>query len=189
MTTKMKLSTKALRWLRTHGKNPKAIPTMALISVGDFFIPALPTQTSVMLLAWLQRKRGALIAFMFAFAAATGAAVLAAGVTFFNDYLNALIPSVDSEHHAHWLYLEGVIKQYGIYGLAFMSLLPTPPRSLIVLSILAGLAIEMVILAVFVGKFIWFSLVVLLVIYTPIWLTRLPIIGQYFTRMYIKLDH
>jgi hypothetical protein len=44
-------------WTLTHGSHARSIWLLALASVGDFFIPALPTQSSVILLTLLQPQR------------------------------------------------------------------------------------------------------------------------------------
>nr|WP_087019845.1 hypothetical protein [Thaumasiovibrio subtropicus] len=177
-----------MRWIKTHGQKTKAVPMMGALSIGDFFVPALPTQTSVMLLSWLQPQRAALIAFTFAFAAALGASVLALLVLSIETYAQAVMPVEGDELYGHWQTLQSYIAQYGVIALFVMSLLPTPPRSMIILSLLSGLALFSVVFAVFAGKLVWFGLVVTLITRAPNWLMSLPWIGRRLSAILHKRD-
>lgn len=171
------IAQRCLKWIAKHGAKPKAIVILAIVSIGDFFIPALPTQTSVLLLAWLQPKRALWIILAFAMCAAAGASILVLLAGLLDQYLQMATPSQESKMHQQWITLQGYIKEYGLFALAIMSLLPTPPRTMVVLSLLSGLAWLPIITTVFVGKLMWFGTVVVLVNIAPQWLTKLPIIG------------
>ena len=176
------VSKRVLNWIARHGKRPMAIPALSLLSVGDFFIPALPTQTSVMLLAWLQPKKAWLIAFLFALASAIGTSLLAALALMLDNYLVSFVPSEGSKGYEHWQWLTGLVQEYGLIALATLCLLPTPPRTLVVLSILSGLSISAVIAMVFMGKLVWFLAVVTCVYLAPKWLSKVPWIGQFVSK-------
>ncbi len=173
----LSIGQRILKWIGRHGAKPKAIPMLAGVSIGDFFVPALPTQTSVMLLAWLQPKRAIWIILAFSMAAAVGAGILTLLATLLDQYLQMATPTEESKMYQQWLTLQGYIKDYGFFALAVMSSLPTPPRTMVVLSLLSGLAWLPIIATVFVGKLIWFSIVVTLINVAPKWLVNLPIIG------------
>ena len=69
------LTARIARFAVFHGSRRRAIVGLSAASVGDFFVPALPTQTSVLALGLMQPQRAAWIALAFAIAAALGAAV------------------------------------------------------------------------------------------------------------------
>ncbi|WGV98296.1 hypothetical protein QF117_05405 [Vibrio sp. YMD68] len=177
MKKKSSIAQRVLAWIGNNGAKEKAIPILAGVSIGDFFVPALPTQTSVMLLAWLQPKRAIWIVFAFATAAAAGAGILTLLATLLEHYLQMATPTAESKVYQQWLTLQGYIQEYGFLALAVMSLFPTPPRTMVVLSLLSGLAWFGILLTVFVGKFVWFSVVVTLITIAPKWLIKLPVVG------------
>jgi len=172
------IATKVLSWLKRNGSKPKAVPMLAGLSIGDFFIPALPTQTSVMLLAWLQPQQRVFIALLFAMAAVIGSGILIGLSLLLESFIQASIPSEQSDFYAKWLQLKAWINDYGLLALFAMSVFPTPPRSLVVLSILSGLSGLAIMITVFLGKLLWFSLVVFIVTGAPNWLMSLPWLGK-----------
>ncbi|AXQ99130.1 hypothetical protein [Pseudoalteromonas piscicida] len=178
MTTKVTLARRVLNWISENGKKPKAIAVLSGLSIGDFFVPALPTQTSVMLLAWLQPKKILTIALMFAIAAAVGSSILILLATILESFLQSAIPSQDSANFEKWQTFKHYINEYGLYALALMSLLPTPPRTMVVLSLLAGISGYLIVATVLFGKLLWFTAVVLIVSRAPNWLPKIPWIGK-----------
>lgn len=142
------------------------------------FVPALPTQTSVMLLAWLQPRKAWVITLMFAFAAAVGASILGFLSILLDNYLQSAIPTEQSSHYQNWEKLKGYVSQYGLYALVSMSLLPTPPRTMVILSLLSGISGYWVVATIFLGKLMWFCGVVFTVTRSPKWLIKLTWIGR-----------
>ncbi|WP_070963264.1 VTT domain-containing protein [Vibrio sonorensis] len=171
------LGKRVAQWIGRNGSKSKALPILGGISIGDFFVPALPTQTSVILLTWLQPKRAVLIALTFSAAAAAGASILAFIAYSVDGYLTAATPLTNSDYYDHWQRLQSWINEHGLWTLLVMSMFPTPPRVLIILSLLSGIAWTGIVATVFVGKLIWFSLVVLLVTKAPRFLLSLPWVG------------
>ena len=163
------------RFTVLHGSKRSAIFVLALVSVGDFFIPALPTQTSVIALGLLQPRRALWIALAFAIAAALGASVLA-----------LLLASVDSfaqqfaaeKLGSEWARITKFIQTYGAWAVLFSSIFPTPPRLLTAVTLLSGVSPWAVIASVFMGKLIWFALFLTLLIKLPKVLGRIPVIGK-----------
>ncbi|MGF1911358.1 hypothetical protein L4C38_18195 [Vibrio kasasachensis] len=178
MQGKQTLAKRVLNWVTKNGKKTKAVYVLAGVSIGDFFVPALPTQTSVMLLAWYQPKKALIIALMFAFAAAAGASILVFISVLFESYIQSAIPAEESSHYQNWQKLTGYVNQYGLYALAAMSLLPTPPRTMVILSLLSGISAYLVVASVFLGKLLWFGGVVFIISRSPKWLVKLPWIGS-----------
>lgn len=178
MQQKQTVTNRVLNWVMKKGRKPKAVYVLAGISIGDFFVPALPTQTSVILLAWLHPKKAWIIALMFAVAAAMGASILVLISTLLDSYLQSAIPAEESSSYHSWETLKGYTNQYGLYALAAMSLLPTPPRSMVILSLLSGISSCLVVVTVFLGKLLWFGGVVFVVSRSPKWLVKLPWIGS-----------
>ncbi|WP_051305000.1 hypothetical protein [Chitinilyticum litopenaei] len=128
-----------LGWLHRHGRRPMAIPVLALLAVGDAIVPALPTQGSVVLLGLLQPARRRLIALAFALAGTAGAALLLT--------LAATLDLPAQWPHS-WAGAQRLLHEHGLLALLVLCALPSPPRSLIVLSALAGLAWPQILLAV-----------------------------------------
>ena len=184
----MSLAKRILSWISKHGSKPKALPILGGMSIGDFFLPALPTQTSVMLLAWLQPKTGVKIILTFALAAALGSTLLIGFGHLIDGYVSSAIPNKGTQFHDTWQQLTLWIDGYGLWALFFMSMLPTPPRTLILLSLISGIFWPYIIVVVFIGKLIWFTLVVTLVIKAPNWLLSLPWLGPKLTPILTRRD-
>lgn len=178
MQGKQTLAKRVMDWITKNGRKPQAVYILSGISIGDFFVPALPTQTSVMLLAWLQPRKAWVITLMFAFAAAVGASILCFLSILLDNYLQSAIPTEQSSHYQNWEKLKGYVSQYGLYALVSMSLLPTPPRTMVILSLLSGISGYWVVATIFLGKLMWFGGVVFTVSRSPKWLIKLPWIGR-----------
>ena len=163
------------RFTVLHGSKRSAIFVLALVSVGDFFIPALPTQTSVIALGLLQPKRAIWIALAFAFAAALGAGVLALLLTSVDSFAQQFAAE---KLGSEWARITKFIQTYGAWAVLFSSIFPTPPRLLTAATLLSGVSPWVVIASVFMGKLIWFALFLTLLIKLPKVLGRIPVIGK-----------
>ena len=115
-------------------------------------------------------------------AAAIGSSFLAILALMLDDYFSSLIPTAGKNGYEHWQWLKGTVQEYGLIALPVLCLLPTPPRTLVVLSILSGLSVSAVIAMVFMGKLVWFFAVVTFVCMAPTWLSKVPWIGQYVSK-------
>ncbi len=175
---KRSLGRRIMDWLVLHGRRRYSIFALSGVSVGDFFVPALPTQTSVMALALLQPKRALLIVASFSLAAVVGAAILATLLLSVESYISSVQPATTSEIYEEWLWIQEFIKNYGLWGLLAFSMLPTPPRLMIATTVLAGFAFPLILATVFLGKVIWFGTVVTLLRHAPDLLTKAPFIGK-----------
>lgn len=174
---------RVLDWTLRHGREPHSVYFLSALSVGDFFIPALPTQTSVIALGLLQPKRWILIALAFSLAAVLGASVLILLVFSVESYLAALRPAPSSDVYAHWTSLQQIISDYGLWGLLAFSMFPTPPRLMVATTLLAGFSIPLILGTVFAGKLIWFGLTLAVVRYTPQALRRVPPLARLIHRI------
>jgi membrane protein YqaA with SNARE-associated domain len=152
---------------------------LALVSIGDFFIPALPTQTSVVALGLLQPKRAAWIALAFALSAALGAAILALLLFSVESFAQQF---ASEQLGSDWARITGFIQTYGSWAVLLSSIFPTPPRLLTAATLLSGVSPWIVIGSIFLGKLIWFSLFLTLLIKLPNVLGRIPIIGKAVSR-------
>lgn len=167
-------SSRLRRFVDRHGRDPRAIPLLGAVSAGDFFLPALPTQLSVLALGWLQPRRAPWIALTFAAAAATGAGVLALLIAHAAGFAHqfgaeALGPS--------WPELVAKVERYGVWAVLALSMLPTPPRLATAATLLAGVPPSAVVAAVFAGKLVWFGAVLASITRAPTLLVRVPIAG------------
>jgi membrane protein YqaA with SNARE-associated domain len=158
-----------------HGSKRSAIFALALVSIGDFFIPALPTQTSVVALGLLQPKRAAWIALAFALSAALGAAILALLLISVESFAQQF---ASEQLGNEWARITAFIQTYGSWAVLLGSIFPTPPRLLTAATLLSGVSPWVVIGAIFLGKLIWFGLFLTLLIKLPNLLGRIPVIGK-----------
>ncbi len=170
-------------WIVLHGRKRYSIFTLSAVSVGDFFIPALPTQTSVIALGLLQPRRGLLIITAFAVAAVIGTGILMAVLLSIESYLSSVQPDAASELYDEWLWLQEVVREYGLWGLLAFSMLPTPPRLMVATTVLAGFSAPLILTTVFIGKIIWFGLVVTMLRFAPGVLMRIPVLGVQFKKL------
>ena len=169
------LTDRIARFAVFHGSRRRAIVGLSAVSVGDFFVPALPTQTSVLALGLMQPQRAAWIALAFATAAALGAAVLALLLSVVGGYAQQFGAE---QFGTDWARISERVKVAGLWAVFAASIFPTPPRLLTVVTLLAGTAVPAVVATVFVGKLIWFGLFLGLLIKAPAVLAKLPLLGR-----------
>ena len=167
-------SQRLIHRLIAGGTRRRALAGFAALSVGDFFIPALPTQTAVIALALLQPRRAAWIIGGFATAAAAGALLMAALVAGIDGYAQSVVNDLAPDA---WAEAGGLLRRHGTWILLAASIFPTPPRVLVIAALLAGTPAMAVAGAVFAGKALWFGLVVTLLVTMPARLRRVPWLG------------
>ena len=172
---RLTLSERLGRFTIRHGARRRAIAVLGLASAADFFVPALPTQSSVVALGPMQPRRAALIALVFALAAVAGAGVLAGLLHFATPYAEQFSEARQGEH---WRTVTCFIREHGALALLVASLLPTPPRLLTAAALLAGVPTASVLLAIFSGKLIWFGGFLALLVKAPAWLAEVPVVGD-----------
>lgn len=167
------------RYAVLKGAQRRALLALSGVSVGDFFVPALPTQTSVVALGLLQPKRALWIALAFATAAGVGAALLAALLSYASGYAQQFDTT---EFGENWTLMAERARTYGVWAVLLASIFPTPPRLLTAATLLAGAGMLPVVLAVFTGKLIWFALFLWLLLHAPAVLARVPVLGSNLAR-------
>lgn len=167
------------RYAVLKGARRRALAALSGISIGDFFVPALPTQTSVVALGLLQPQRAVWIALAFATAAGLGAALLALMLDFAGGYAQQF---GTAEFGENWTLIAERARAYGVWAVLLASIFPTPPRLLTAATLLAGAGMLPVVLAVFTGKLIWFGLFLWLLQRAPAVLTRVPLLGSSLAR-------
>lgn len=163
------------RYAVLKGAQRRALAALSGISIGDFFVPALPTQTSVVALGLLQPQRAVWIALAFATAAGLGAALLALLLDFAGGYAQQF---GTAELGENWTLMAERARAYGVWAVLLASIFPTPPRLLTAATLLAGAGMLPVVLAVFTGKLIWFGLFLGLLLRAPAVLARVPLLGS-----------
>jgi membrane protein YqaA with SNARE-associated domain len=168
-------SERIARFAVRHGSRPKTMIALSALSVGDFFLPALPTQTSVIALGLLQPQRALWIALAFAAAAATGTGLVALFLSFVESYAQA---AAQESLGDRWAAIAQNIRDYGVWAVLLASIFPTPPRTIVIAALLAGALAPLVMLAVFCGKLLWFGGVLAMLRYAPARLRKLPFIGR-----------
>lgn len=182
MAKKHAIGRRIMDWVVLHGRRRYSIFALSALSVGDFFIPALPTQKSVIALGLLQPKRAVLIVVSFAIAAVIGAGILMAILLSIESYLSSVQPEETSKVYDHWLWVQEVVQKYGLWGLLVFSMFPTPPRLMVATTVLAGFSLPLILATVFTGKVIWFGFVIIILRFSPKLLIRVPVIGTQFKK-------
>ncbi len=173
--TRTTWSERLLRRLVAGGSRRRALAGFAALSVGDFFVPALPTQTAVIALSLLQPRRAVWIVLGFALASGLGTALMAALVASIDGYAQALASDISP---AAWARATDLLLRHGVWIVLLASLLPTPPRTLVVAALLAGVPAVTVVSAVTTGKALWFGGLVALLVQMPQRLRQTPWLGQ-----------
>lgn len=167
------------RYAVLKGARRRALLALSGVSIGDFFVPALPTQTSVVALGLLQPKRALWIALAFATAAGMGAALLAVLLGYASGYAQQF---GTTEFGENWTLMAERARTYGVWAVLLASIFPTPPRLLTAATLLAGAGMLPVVLAVFTGKLIWFGIFLWLLLRAPTVLARVPVLGSNLAR-------
>ncbi|TFL19324.1 hypothetical protein [Jannaschia formosa] len=126
----------ALRWIDRQAARAGYYPRMGAFPFLDYALPVLPNQILLLVLACLHRERWLAIALTFAIASALGAVAV-----------TLVVQIADSRSVARFLTGEieaagpviAWIEAEGVWVLAALALLPTPPRSAVLVCALAGL--------------------------------------------------
>lgn len=168
------IAERVARFAVRHGSRRRAIAVLSGASVGDFFIPALPTQTSVIALGLMQPQRAGWVALAFAAAAAAGAGVLALALALVGGYAQQF---GEAQVGADWAAITARVRELGVWAVLLASVFPTPPRLLTAATLLAGASAGSVMAAVFAGKLLWFGGFLALLVWAPAVLERVPVIG------------
>lgn len=162
------------RYAVLQGARRRALFALGGLSAGDFFVPALPTQTSVIALGLMQPARWIWIATVFASASAVGVLMLAAVLALVSGYAQQFGPEQMGDA---WTTVMDRLRQWGIWAVFFFSIFPTPPRLLTAATLLSGGGALAVSAAVFAGRMIWLLGFLLLLTRAPQWLARVPLLG------------
>lgn len=168
-------SRRLLRRCVRAGTRRRTLAGFAALSVGDFFVPALPTQTAVIALALLQPARAVAIVVGFSLAAGCGALLMAALVAGLAGDASALVADAAPEA---WQRARDLLRAHGAWIVFAASVFPTPPRLLVAAALLAGTPALAIAAAVAGGKATWFAAVVGLLVHAPRHLRRLPWFGR-----------
>lgn len=174
-------SERLLRKVVVHGGRRRALAGFAALSVGDFFVPALPTQSAVIALSLLQPRRAAWIVLGFASAAALGVLVMALLVAAVDATAQRLAGDVAPQA---WAQATDLLRRHGLWIVFAASVFPTPPRVLVASALLAGIPAALVAGAVFAGKCLWFGAVVGLLLAVPQRLLGAPWLGARIRRLH-----
>lgn len=162
------------RYAVLQGARRRTLGVLGAVSVGDFFVPALPTQTSVIALGLMQPARWVWIAGVFATASAVGVLLLAAVLALVTGYAQQFGPEEMGEA---WITVMDQLREWGIWAVLLFSIFPTPPRLLTAATLLSGGGALAVSAAVFTGRMIWLLGFLLLLTRAPQWLVRVPVLG------------
>jgi len=167
-------SDRAARFAVLQGARPRALGVLGGLSVGDFFLPALPTQTSVLALGLMQPHRMHWIVGVFSLATALGAALLA-------------LVLLNLGAHAHqwglqqfgpeWTHTLQRVQEWGLWLVCVASISSSPARLTVAATLLSGVAAAYVVAVVLLGRAIYLTLFLLLVTRAPHWLERVPLLG------------
>jgi hypothetical protein len=167
------------RFAVVRGAERRSLFVLGALSVGDFFVPALPTQTSVIALGLLQPARWLWVATVFAAAAGTGTLLLAAVLASVTGYAQSLVAAPGA---GHWASAAQHLRDWGVWAVLLFSIFPTPPRLLTAAALLSGAGAVPVAGAVFAGRLVWLTAFLLLLTRAPHGLARVPLLGPLLAR-------
>jgi len=166
---------RAARFAVLQGARPRALGVLGGLSVGDFFLPALPTQTSVLALGLMQPHRLYWIVGVFSLATALGAALMA-------------LVLLNLGAHAHqwglqqfgpeWTHTLQRVQEWGLWLVCVASISSSPARLTVAATLLSGVAAAYVVAVVLLGRAIYLTLFLLLVTRATHWLERVPLLGR-----------
>ena len=161
---------RAIRWIDGQAGRPGFYLRVGVFPFFDYALPFLPNQLLLIALAFLQRDRWAALAATFAVASALGAVAVAVIVQTVGGGLAArLTGEVEAAGRVFDL-----IGAYGVWALAMLALLPTPPRTAVFLCALVGLSAPSIGLAVLAGRLVAASVIAWMAARAPGWLRRVP---------------
>lgn len=165
---------RAVRWLDREADRPGFYGKVGLFPFLDYALPFLPNQMLLIALAYLQRDRWIALAATFAIASALGAMAVALVVQLVGGGVAEwLTGNVEAAGTAFDL-----IEDYGAFALAGLALLPTPPRTGVLLCALAGLPVPQIGAAVVGGRLVAAGIIAWAAANSPHVLRRVPVIAR-----------
>ena len=165
---------RAVRWIDGQADRPGFYARVGVFPFLDYALPFLPNQLLLIALAFLQRRRWLALALTFAVASALGALAIALVVQGVGGGIaDRLIANVEMAGTAFDL-----IEAHGTWALALLALLPTPPRTGVLVRALAGLPPLQIGTAVLAGRLVAAAAIAWLAANSPAWLRRVPRVGQ-----------
>ena len=137
--------------LQARAGRPWFLPSVGVFPVLDYALPVLPNQILLIALSVLQPRLWWRFAAVFVAGAALGALLAALAVQqAVQPLVGMLLGEGSTLDPAPWL--RSFIEHYGLIGLAGLSLLPSPPRTAVVVCAAAGLPPAAIMLAVGAGR-------------------------------------
>jgi membrane protein YqaA with SNARE-associated domain len=156
------------QWIETallrHGTEPKTIFFLAVFSVLDGFLPMLPAEMFVLALCVLQPQKGLRIVLVFAAASALSAFLLATGVGTLTASAESMSQKLMGSQGPQVL---ATMRDWGPVSMVFFSVFPDSPRSAIALFALSGVSPESIGAMVFIGKWMLYTVLLLLIHHLP----------------------
>lgn len=153
------------------------LPTVAVFPLSDFALPIMPNQTLIMALSVLQPRRRWAIAFTFVAATSAGALLTASAVQaagpWLLDYISGGRPDQGTFHD-----IIQQIERYGMWALAGLSLLPSPPRTAVLVCALAGISPWTIALAVLAARPVPVTVLTMVAATAPRLLRRFRPVGR-----------
>lgn len=157
--------------LHARADRPWFLPSVGAFPLMDYALPFLPNQLLLIALSMLQPQRWRRLAAVFVIGTSLGALLAALAVQHAGrplvEALWGAAPLPDAPEG--W---KGMVGRYGLIGLAGLSLLPSPPRTAVVLCAFAGLPPAGIMIAVATGRIVPVTGFALIGAWAPQWLRR-----------------
>lgn len=127
------------------------LPAVAAFPLSDYALPVMPNQMLLMALSVLQPRRWWTLTVTFVAATSLGALLVAAAVQTAGPWLLDTV-SGGSPDQGTFREITRQIERYGLWALVGLAMLPSPPRTAVLVCALVGISPWAIALAVLAGR-------------------------------------
>jgi membrane protein YqaA with SNARE-associated domain len=147
-----KIFVKGKKILVRHSKKWWFAPAVGLLSALDAYLVILPNEPILMAATTAQPKRWLSLGLWATLGSALGAASVAWLVSLGSGWILTLFHAEKLMHSHAWAASVKAIDEYGLWGLAAVSLSPLPQHAAVIVAGFAGMSVWKVFLGVLIGR-------------------------------------
>jgi membrane protein YqaA with SNARE-associated domain len=171
----MSFSTKVAKKAKDYSAHRWYGPYAGGVISLDYFIIVLPSTTLVIASSLLQPKKWLSNGLWLALGSTLGGLIISGLLqTFTAPLLNSILSGVASSDE--WNKLLVFIQNYGVYGLFLMACIPTPIRTVTIVTAVSGVALPMITAAILAGRLVSYVGLSFITSRFPHWLLKVSFI-------------
>ncbi|MCB0418225.1 MAG: hypothetical protein KDD39_11270 [Bdellovibrionales bacterium] len=160
-----------IRKLQQYSDRPWYLPFLATLIGLDLFLLIVPSDGLLVSSVMLRPKRWVRICIWVSVGSALGALALSALVQWDSVWLMNSFPTLFQS--SHWESTNAFIDKHGAWALALFSFSILPQQPAVIISALAGMPLEVILISVFVGRLVKYGILSYVASHAPRIINRL----------------